>query len=783
MAQKMEISYNWLKEFVEFDLSPDELAEKLTLTGTEIERVEHLTPPFEGVITAKITSLKKKEKLAICQVNTGGDEVMVVCGAPNVESGLLVPLALPGTLLPGEREIGVRAFGELKSQGMICSEKELGLSDYGEGIMILEGNYPPGIPLEEALRLVDYILEADLTPNRPDCMSILGIAREVATILGLSFHLPQPPSPQANGKKPRVEVKDGEGCPRYTARIIGGVTISPSPFWLRRRLESAGIKAINNVVDVTNYVMLERGQPLHTFDLDRLRDGKIIVRRSHPGESLLTLDNQEKQLEKGILLICDGQGPVAIAGIMGGMETEVREETRNILLEGAYFDPCTIRRGSKRLGLVSESSQRFERGVDPFGLIPAQERAAQLLLQVAQASSVGGTVDISSKQFSPPSVRLREEKVNQILGLNLRGEKIVDLLAPLGFEHKGQGIFSVPGYRPDVTREIDLVEEVARVYGYDRIPPDKRAGGLVPARVGPRESRLRRIREILCGLGLREVVTNSLIDPHWAEIIGYKGELVRPLNPLSRELSCLRPTILPSLLWVTNLNLRRGAKGVRIYELGKAFSPQEGTRLSGLILGDQSPPYWGERGKNSDLFSLKGIVETLLQSLRVDGVSFVPGDESPYEEGRMAFLLIGEERIGTLGKLSSQVGHKFDIEGDVLCFDLNIDSVLELIPLKQKLNSPSRFPAVKRDLAILVAQKVPAARISEAIFELGLPLVKELHLFDLYQGEQVPPGEKSLAFSLSFSSPHSTLTDQEVEEVQGRILQGLKRRFGARIRG
>ena len=779
----MRISYNWLKEFVKFDLSPEELAERLTLTGTEIERVERLTPDFQGVVTAKVSSLSRKGRLSICRVDRGGDVVTVVCGAPNVEEGLVVPLALPGALLPGGRRIDVRSLGGVRSQGMICSEAELGLSTYGEGIMALDGDCPLGVPLEEALPLEDYILEADLTPNRPDCMSILGVAREVAAILRLPFNPPPLASPKAEGGRVRVEVEDKEGCPRYTVRVIEGVKVAPSPFWLRRRLESLGVRPINNVVDVTNYVMLERGQPLHSFDWGRIRGGRIRVRRSHPGESLLTLDNQERDLGEGTLLICDGQGPVAIAGIMGGMETEVWEGTRELLIESAYFAPQVIRRGSKRLGLVSESSQRFERGVDPSGLLPAQERAAQLLLQFAQASGVGEVGDFPAKRFSPRRIRLREKRVNQILGLKLREKEITDLLSPLGFEPRERGLFSIPGYRPDVTREIDIIEEVARVYGYDRIPLDRRGGGLLPVRISLRERRLQRIREILLGQGLREVVTNSLIDPDWAEISGYRGELVRLLNPLSRELSCLRPTLLPSLLWVTNLNLRRGTKGVRIYELGRVFSPQEGMRLSGLITGPQFPLYWGEKGKGVDFFSLKGIVEVLLADLRLDGVSFLPGDELPYERGEMAILLVGKERRGTLGRLSPQLGRKFDIEEEVFCFDLNIDSILGLIPLERRFVPPTRFPPVKRDLAILVSQEVPAAQIREAILELGVPLVQELHLFDLYQGEQVPSGEKSLAFSLSFGSSRSTLTDEEVEEVQRRILQGLQERFGARIRG
>jgi phenylalanyl-tRNA synthetase beta chain len=778
----MRISYNWLKEFVEFDLPPDELAHELTLTGTEIERVEHLPVPFKGVITAKITSLERREDLAICQVNAGGGKFTVACGAPNVEDGLLVPLAPPGAFLPGGREIGVKSFGELRSEGMICSEKELGLSDFGEGIMVLDGEYPLGTPLEEVLQMEDYILEADLTPNRPDCMSILGVAREVAAVLGVPLKLLQLPSSQAKEERVRVEVEDGEGCPRYTARIIEGVKVFPSPFWLRRRLESAGVRAVNNVVDVTNYVMMERGQPLHAFDWDRLRDQRIKVRRSRRGECLITLDGQERELGVGTLLICDGRGPVAIAGIMGGMEAEVSGETRNLFLESAYFDPLIIRRGSKRLGLITESSQRFERGVDPFGLIPAQERAAQLLLEVAQASSVGGTADISLRRFPLTSIKLKGERVNQVLGLNLEWEEIIDFLSSLGFDHKGEDLFSVPGYRPDVTREIDLVEEVARLYGYERIPADLRTRGLVPVRVDRRERKLRRIREILCGMGLREVVTNSLIDPRWAEVIGYKGKLVRLLNPLSRELSVLRPDLLPCLLWVVGLNLRRGSKGARIYELGNVFSPQEGMRLGGLIWGDQWPPYWGERDKGADFFSLKGIVEALMQSLRLEGVRFEPGDRLPYEKGGMADLIFGGNRVGTLGKLSPQIGSKFDLKGDLFCFDLDIDSLLELIPLEFKFNPPSKFPPVKRDLALLVAQEVPARSISETIRELGTPLLKEVLLFDLYQGKQVPSREKSLTFSLTFASPHSTLTDREVERVQERILEGLKERLGARIR-
>ncbi len=779
----MRISYNWLKEFVKLDLSPDELAERLTLTGTEIEKVEHIFPQFKGVVTARITSIEKRNKLTICQVDGGGASVTVVCGAPNVQSGQIVPLALPGALLPGGRKIGIKTFDEVESQGMICSEKELGLSDYGEGIMVLEEEHPLGIPLEEALCLNDYILDADLTPNRPDCMSLLGVAREVAAILHLPLNLPPLPSPpQTKGEIPRVEVEDGKGCPRYTARIIGGVKISPSPFWLRRKLESAGLRAVNNVVDITNFVMIERGQPLHSFDWDKIRDQRIIVRRSLPGESLVTLDNQERRLEEGTLLICDGKGPVAIAGIMGGMDTEVGEGTKNLLLESAYFDPHLVRRGAKSLGLASESSQRFERGVDPFGLLPAQERATELFCRLAGAKAVGPIADISPSPPSSPRIRLREKKVSQVLGVTLNQKRLTDLLSPLGFAPKGKGIFAVPGYRPDVTREIDLIEEVARIYGYDKIPSDNQARGALPARITERERRLRKVREILSGLGLREVITNSLVDPRWIEAIGYKGELVRLLNPLSQELSCLRPTLLPSLLWVAGLNLRRGIREVRIYEVGKVFSPEEGTRLSGLILGDQSPPYWGEREKGINFYSLKGIVETFLGLLRLGRGRFIPQNDPPYEEGRTALLMLGKKEIGILGKLSSQVSSRFDLEEEVFCFELDMDSVLELVPTGFKFVPPSRFPPAKRDLAILVDQEIPAGEISEAILKLGSPLVKDVSLFDLYQGKQIPPGEKSLAFSLWFSSPHSTLTDQEVERVQERILQGLQDKFGARIR-
>jgi len=793
----MKISYNWLKELIpELPWSPEEVALKLTMSGTEVESLHPAWPELEDIVIGQVEEVKlhpEARNLKICQVKVGQKKLQTVCGAPNVELGQRVPLALPGSRLPDGTELKEAEIKGVKSTGMICSEKELGIGEVGEVILVLEEAVSPGTPLAEALRLKDWILELEVTPNRPDCLSQMGIARELCALGGGTLELPESDLPEVGtetASEVEVIIEDPVGCPRYTARIIKGVKVRPSPKWMALRLESLGIRSISNVVDVTNWVLLETGHPLHAFDYDNFGQRRVLVRRAQPGERFLTLDGVERTLSSNSLLITDGETPVAIAGIMGGEKSEVSDSTRNILLESAYFDPPTTRRASKELGLVSESSYRFERGADPENAVFASGRATRLIQELAGGEVLKGLVDCYPNEVTFPKVKLRPKRVGTVMGIEIPEEETREILTGLGFKLEGKETLevSVPTYRPDITREIDLIEEIARIVNYDNIPAVERPGGELVTPLPEGRGLARSISQLLCGQGFFEIVTYIFKEPGRYRVFGDDDGFVRLLNPISEELSILRPNLIGSLLETVSYNLNRYEKNIRIFEIGKIYSrtgPKEFSErwhLAAAVSGDRQRPHWSYPPEPIDLFDLKGELEGLLERLSLPEVSFRPRREAIFEKDKGFEILGGDELLGKFGKVDEKVLEAFDIKEEVFSFEIDFEKLLELLPREKRYQPLPKFPPVDRDIAIVVDQDILAGEIEKSIRELDIDSLEEVSLFDQYVGKQVAPGKKSLAFSIRYRSRERTLTEKEVESFQKGLLQHLRAKFGAELR-
>ncbi|HSR11906.1 MAG TPA: phenylalanine--tRNA ligase subunit beta, partial [Thermodesulfobacteriota bacterium] len=590
----MKLSYEWLKDYVDVSLPASELADVLTHSGLEVEAVTEWKPEFRGVIVARLESFERlpsSDHLSLCRVSDGSRLYSVVCGAPNVRSGELVALAVEGAVLPGGERIGKTSFQGISSEGMLCSEKELGLSEEASGIMFLGNSARPGSTLQEAMPLQDWILDVNITPNRSDCLCVIGLAREVAALTGRRLRLPEPRLEEAGETAETltsVQIDRPDLCPRYAAKLILGIRIAASPFWMRRRLEALGVRAISNIVDVTNYVMLEMGQPLHAFDFERLEEKRIVVRTAAPGATFTTLDGTARRLPRESLMICDGKKPVALAGIMGGLNSEVEPDTGNILLESAYFDPMGIRRTSKQLGLATEASIRFERGIDPNGCLRAAERASGLMRDLAGGAIARGAVDNYARRIHPVRIPLRVPRVNQILGTELSGAEIRRYLESLDIPIEQEGadrITAVPGtYRVDLTREIDLVEEVARLHGFNRIPATLPSGTVAPRKKTELEEASWKARELLVGFGFREAINYSFMSTRMIRALRIPDDdrRARPLpiqNPLSEEQAVMRTTLIPGLLQAAKLNFNRQNLDLKLFELGRVFFPRAGEEL------------------------------------------------------------------------------------------------------------------------------------------------------------------------------------------------------------
>ena len=792
----MKVSYKWLKNFIDLDASPEEIEYKLTLSGSEVENIEVLGSDLDRVVVGEIGKIEKHpqaEKLSICQVNIGTEIKQIICGASNIRIKQKVPAALIGATLPNGLRIEKATLRGIDSYGMICSEKELGLGEDSQGIMILDSGLKVGQKLADALDLNDFIFDVDLTPNRADCLSILGIAREVAALFDKKLRKPEISLTEIEEEASsfiKVTIDDPLACPRYACRVIRDVKIEPSPFWIRRRLLSCGVRSINNVVDVTNYVMLELGHPLHAFDFDLFPQAEVLIRRAREDEIFITLDQVERKLNPEILLITDGKKPVAIAGIMGGLESEVSDYTKNVLLESAHFDAKVIRRGRLFLGISSESSQRFERGTDPNNVSFAADRAAFLIQQMAKGEVLKNLVDNYPKPIVPVRIGLREKRVKEILGTELNKEQIINFLQSLEFNVKENEDLEVevPTFRPDLTREIDLIEEVARIYGYDRIKTSLRAGGNLVTSISPEEKLLKKVKEILVGLGFFEVITNNLVEPKLLEKLCPDKKILLVQNPLSEELSALRTTLIYNLLNVASHNKKRKETQVRIFELNKVFLskqedlPEEKYKLALALSGSNNPIFWGEEEKPVDLFSLKGIVESLLESLSIPLTALVPKENPIFPAGGCFEVKVKDTNLGVLGEVSEEVLADFDIKDKVYMAELDFETLFSLAPQTQTFQDLPKFPPVDRDIALVLDDQILAGGVMGKIREVGGDLIESLSLFDCYRGKQIPTGKKSLAFAVRYRSKEKTLTDQEVEEVHFKIIKELEKAFNAKLR-
>lgn len=797
----MKISLEWLKDYVDLVLTPAELADLLTHSGLEVENLSEWKPPFRGVVVARLDSCKpfpRSDHLSVCTVTDGKQDYSIVCGAPNVEAGKRVALALEGAILPGGQKIEKSYFQGVLSAGMLCSEKELGLSEEGSGIMILDDHQPLGVPLEKALPLEDWILDVNITPNRSDCLCLVGIAREVAALTGQRLGLPEYRSvegAQAADRLTSVVIDRPDLCPRYVAKLILGVCIGPSPFWMRRRLGALGVRAINNIVDVTNYVMLEIGQPLHAFDFDRLEEKRIVVRTAARGDSFTTLDGVVRSMPREALMICDGKKPVALAGIMGGLNSEIQPDSTNILLESAYFDPMGIRRTSKQFGLSTEASLRFERGIDPNGSLCAAERAAGLMVQLGSGAIARGAIDNYPRKIEPRPLSLRVSRVNQILGTSLNQGEIQSYLQSLQMDVHPNGPESLAvtpaTYRVDLTREIDLIEEVARMHGFHRVPVTLPAGRVAPEKKTRMQIASGRARRLLTSFGFFEAINYSFISAQILKDLRIPETdrrflALRIENPLSEDQAVMRTTLIPGLLHTARTNIRRQNLDLKIFELGRVFFPRKGESLpqevetlAGILSGLREKESWARPKAECDFFDLKGTLEGLFAGLGVSGILFLPDPHIPFlHPGKACRIEAEGEKVGIMGEIHPDVNELFDLKQRVFLFELDFQKATERMTERRSFTPLPRYPAVTRDLALMVEEKIAAGDILNSLWKANEGLVKEIRLFDLYQGNPIPPGMKSLAFRLIYQRDDRTLTDEEVNEIHRRLVQLLVQKYG-----
>ncbi len=827
----MKVTLNWLKQYVDFNWSPEELAERLTMLGLEVEGVQKLGGEFAGIVVAQVITRDKHpnaDKLSVCRVNDGQGERQIVCGAQNFKAGDKVPLILPGASLPmkpGDKEpftIKVGKIRSVESHGMMCSPSELGLTADAEGLLLLPENAKVGQPFAEHLGRAgsDVIYDLEITPNRPDLNSVIGIAREIAALTGNPLRIPETGiaiGPEAViGAAPgttidsyvAVRIEEPELCPRYTARVVNGVKIGPSPDWLRSTLEKVGIRSINNIVDVTNYVMLETGQPLHAFDyhlIGKADDGKptVIVRCAGPGEKFKTLDGQERTLTGEMLLIADAHKGIALAGVMGGANTEIRDDTKDVLIESACFSPTNIRRTSKTLGLRSESSYRFERGCDISIADYASQRAVQLILQTSGANLVPGVVDAHPKPIEPRQITLRHHKANELLGLNLRPEEIEFHLSQLGLKAVDRTstskplddasmsepvTFQIPTFRVDLKREVDLIEEVARLHGVDKIPSTAPRGAVGSHPFDARYDDIAEVRRLLTGLGLNETQGQTLVGN--AECKAQSAEIVALANPLSSDMDVLRPSLMPGLLNILRHNLSRKNYDVALFEIGRVFTnvngtPKEERRIAIALTGQRAVQFWkgDDREAKFDAMDLKGIVEDLLEHFGLRGIAFGRRSEPTalFLESA-AITLGGKLPLGELGQLLPGLARQYDLRDAVFLAELRLDELFARRNETKTFKPLPQFPASRRDVAMLVPEATTHEAVLMAVKQSKPANLESVELFDVFRGKNVPDGQKSLAYTFTYRAADKTLTDADVNAAHAKVVADFRQKLSATVR-
>ena len=803
----MRVSLKWLADYVDVGLSPEELAHRLTMAGLEVETIERIGGDWdEQLITvgevAAVEPHPNADRLKLAIVDLGdGERMTVVCGAPNVAAGQRVAFARVGAKLIDGRtgkpmELRPATIRGVESAGMVCSERELGLSDEHEGILVLPDDAPVSMPL--ARYLGDVILNLDLTPNRPDWLAMIGVAREVAALTGATVREPEhtyEESGEPASAKASVEIADPDLCSRYVATLIEGVRVEPSPRWLQERLLAGGMRPINTVVDITNYVMLELGQPLHAFDFDKLAGGKIVVRRARKGETLVTLDSVERPLTVETLTIADAKVPVAIAGVMGGFDSEVTDKTATILLESATFHPTNLRRTATRLKSRTEASTRFEKGLSPELAMVASQRATKLLVELAGGRALHGFVDAYPRPAREVHIELTRRRLQQVLGIDLPTSQVRNALTSLGFSCRWlppeRYQVRVPYWRTDVHIPDDVVEEVARIVGYEQIPTKELGGDVPAAQPQPRRELRERLRDALAAAGMQEMITYSLTTMEMLKRVVAPEELasyppLRVASPVSAEYEYLRPVLRAGLLKALADNIRQSEGEIALFEAARVYVPEpeglphEQEHVVGVVSGQREDRWGRPSGEPVDFYDAKGYVEAALRSLGVE-VAFQQTTAFGLVPGRTAELVVDDRNVGTLGQVHPSVAAAFDLDQDVYLFELVVDELIPALEGGRRFQPASRYPPVVHDVALVVDRDVPAARVRGVIEE--HELVRRAQIFDEYEGEHIPAGKKSLAFSITYQSLDHTLTDEDAAEARHSILERLKSEVGAELRG
>jgi phenylalanyl-tRNA synthetase beta chain len=803
----MLISKNWLKEFIDFEMKPSEFEPAITMLGLEVESYIDYSKKFDKFIVAEVLEKVKHpnaDKLSVCQVNTGKETLQVVCGAPNVEAGQKVILGLSGAVVPnGGFMLEKRVIRKIESNGMICSVTELELGEDHSGIWVLPSDSKVGMHVADFLNMNDTVYEIGITPNRADCLSHLGVAREISALLNKAYKKVENSYKTSSEKIEdivEISIEDEDKCHRYCGMVIKNAEIKESPDWLKNKLNMLGFRPINNVVDITNLVLLEVGQPLHAFDLDKLAGKKIIVKSANEGEKFTTLDSKERILDNSMLMICDGDKSVAIGGVMGGENSEITTSTKDILLESAFFKPSSVRRTAKKLNIRSEASYRFERGIDIGNTKWAIERAATLMAELTGGEIAEGIIDIYPAKSEHLKIVLRESKVKSIIGVDINLDMITELLTRLQFrvyDRDDKEIFvEVPTHRVDIFEEIDLIEEVARLYNYDNIEPDYHSSTDISTDRIPENLSIppmrRQLRNFLSNSGFMEIITQNMIDLNTSNL--FTENPVKIANPLGEELSIMRSSLVPSIIKTIERNIRNGNEDIQLFEIGKSFSKidspdnfikgiNERENLIIAISGNNYPKQWGYKSKEVDFYDIKGISEELFEMLAIDGMKFIQSNENPfYYSPNCLEINVNGQTLGYCGEIAKTFSKRFDLEKNVYILEINLSKLYQFTQKPAKYSHVSSLPKSTRDLAFVVNADIQVNDILNLVRENGTELLKDLILFDIYQGKGIDPDKKSVAFSMIFSSNDRTLTDDEIEKIINNLIKLIETKFSAKLR-
>ncbi len=793
----MNLPMSWLNDYMDINVTPKEYSDRMTMSGSKVEGFENMGENVQNVVAGKVLTCEDhpdSDHLHVCTVDAGTGEVLqIVCGAPNVKAGIIVPTALVGATLP-DGKIKKGKLRGVESFGMLCSHDELGITEdmlgYEPeyGILILPDDTPVGKDIRDIFGMNETVVEFEITSNRPDCFSIIGLARETAATFDKKFTIPEVKFTEDGeniADTISVDVLDKDKCQRYCARMVKNVKIGPSPSWMQERLRACGVRPINNIVDITNYVLLEYGQPMHAFDLRDLADNKIIVRRAENGEVIKTLDEQDRTLTNDDLVIADGKKAVAIAGVMGGFNSEVKDDTTTVIFESATFEASSVRLTAQRVGLRTEASSRYEKGLDYNNTVPAVERACQLVEELGCGENTSGMIDVMGNVTDMKTLPFRPEKINAFLGTNISTEQMVKYFDALEIKTDlDKMTVTPPSFRPDLEGEADIAEEVARFYGYDKIPVTLLSGEATCGKKTDRQAAQDDINKILTALGMYEIYTYTFTSPSVFDKLSVPADsklrnAVKISNPLGEDTSIMRTTTIASMLDILSRNYNYRNAAARLFEIGKIFTPTE----EGKLPDEPLKITIGMYGDKADFYDIKGICEEMFRSLNVQNVKYEAVTDNPtFHPGRCAKISAGGKTLGIIGEIHPAVGRKYGIETPVYIGELDFENVFLNIGTDVKFKELPKYPAVTRDIAMLVDKTVPVADIEEVVKKASGKLLESINLFDVYEGEQIPEGKKSVAYSAVYRALDRSLTGDEVQKVFDKVLKNLENQLGAQLR-